>query len=169
MSVDRCVCCGAVIPEGLQVCGMCSAGGRRQEDEMSVINRVWHDVQLDPPQREGSYLAATDRGGVVIAHWYPNKNLDGTVAGGGRFSGYHGHITHWMDRPEPPGGWKEKKEKTFRGRQKPHIRKRNLEIWELYQSGRMTQKAIGRRYGITASTVHFILKDVERMKRHGLI
>ena len=30
MSVDRCVCCGAVIPEGRQVCGICSAGGRKQ-------------------------------------------------------------------------------------------------------------------------------------------
>ena len=104
MSVDRCVCCGAVIPEGLQVCGMCSAGGRRQdrqEDEMSVINGVWHDVKLDPPKDGGSYLVATDRGAVAISRWYPPMVING-IETGGKFGGFHGRVTHWMPKPKPP-------------------------------------------------------------------
>lgn len=165
MRAERCVCCGAVIPEGLQVCGMCSAG--RQEDRMSVINGVWHDVKLDPPTEEGSYIVATDNGGVMISHWYPRRVFNGVVSGGG-FTGARGHITHWMPRPAPPGGRKEKKVHTFRDRQRPEIRQRNMEIWELYQGG-MKQAKIARKYKITPSTVHFILKDIERMKRHGLL
>ena len=165
MNVDRCVCCGAEIPEGRQICPRFRDG--EQEDRMSTKNGVWHDVKLDPPTEEGSYLVATDNGGVMISHWYQKRVIRGMVTGGG-FTGARGHITHWMPRPEPPGGRKEKKVHTFRDRQKPEIRQRNLQIWKLYQGG-MTQREIARKYRIASSTVHFILKDIERMKKHGLI
>ena len=165
VSGEQCVCCGAMIPEGLQICPACSAV--LKEDRMSTKNGVWHDVNLDPPTEEGSYLVATDNGGVMISHWYPLRTFNGVVTGGG-FTGARGHITHWMNRPDPPGGRKEKKVHTFRDRQKPEIRQRNLQIWKLYQGG-MTQREIARKYRIASSTVYFILKDIERMKKHGLI
>lgn len=165
MRADRCVCCGAVIPEGRQICPQCAD---ETEDRMSVINGVWHDVQLDPPTEEGSYIVATDNGRVMIRIWHPQQEFCGKVVHDGWFSDTNCHVTHWMPCPAPPGGRKTKTEHVFRDRQKPEIRKRNMEIWELYQGG-MKQAEIARKYKITPSTVHFILKDVERMKRHGLI
>ena len=97
---ETCVCCGAWIPEGLQICPACSA--ILKEDSMSVINGVWHDVKLDPPKDGGSYLVATDRGAVAISRWYPPMVFNG-IETGGRFGGFHGHITHWMPKPKPPG------------------------------------------------------------------
>lgn len=101
MRAERCVCCGAVIPEGRQICPRCGADD--QEDRMSTKNGVWHDVVLDPPREGGSYLVATDRGAVTISRWYPPLVING-IEVGGRFGGYRGHITHWMPRPDPPGG-----------------------------------------------------------------
>lgn len=72
-----------------------------EEGMMSVRNGVWHDVKLDPPKEAGSYLVATDRGAVTISRWYPPMEIGGILREG-KFGGYHGRITHWMDRPESP-------------------------------------------------------------------
>ena len=99
VSGETCVCCGAMIPEGFQVCPACC--GILRGDDMSVKNGVWHDVKLDPPKDGGSYLVATDRGAVAISRWYPPMVING-IETGGKFGGFHGRVTHWMPKPKPP-------------------------------------------------------------------
>lgn len=59
-----------------------------------VTIEEWIPVS-DPPKENGSYLVATERGGVFITHYW---------ADGQRFSSRGGRtvITHWKERPMPP-------------------------------------------------------------------
>ena len=68
---------------------------------MSIKNGVWHDAKLDPPKEAGSYIVATDRGGVLIGHYYPPMEFDGHRTGG-KFGGARGRIAWWMDLPKAP-------------------------------------------------------------------
>lgn len=43
MRAERCVCCGAVIPEGMQVCPKCSAeanDGRSKSQELTPCRKI---------------------------------------------------------------------------------------------------------------------------------
>lgn len=53
----------------------------------------WISIEVKP-EREGSYLVATDKGAVCTSHWYRGIGFakNHTAA----------HITHWMPLPEPP-------------------------------------------------------------------
>lgn len=101
VSGETCVSCGATIPEGMQICPAC--GAVLKEERMSINNGVWHDVVLDPPREAGSYLVATDKGGVCVGHWYPPRTVDGREIAGGFNAGGRAKVTHWMPRPDPPG------------------------------------------------------------------
>lgn len=59
-----------------------------------VTIEEWIPVS-DPPKENGSYLVATERGGVFITHYWKD---------GQRFSSRGGRtvITHWKERPMPP-------------------------------------------------------------------
>lgn len=58
-----------------------------------VTIEKWIPVS-DPPKENGSYLVATERGGVFITHYWKD---------GKRFSSkWSNGITHWKERPLPP-------------------------------------------------------------------
>lgn len=55
----------------------------------------WVSVADMLPEKEGSYIVCTDKGGVLTAHWHSSHGKWGC--------GYAGkHITHWMPLPKPP-------------------------------------------------------------------
>ena len=54
----------------------------------------WISVK-DKPKKIGTYIVCTDKGGILLAHWY------GDSWGGGYASC---HITHYMEKPQPPKG-----------------------------------------------------------------
>lgn len=58
---------------------------------------VWISVKDRLPDEEGTYLVATEKGGVLMTHFYLH---------GKRFSSarVNEHVTHWMPRPLPPKG-----------------------------------------------------------------
>lgn len=58
-----------------------------------VTQQKWIPVTERLPSEKGTYLIFTDRGGILMAHWY------GKSWGGGYAVQ---HITHWMPLPLPP-------------------------------------------------------------------
>ena len=53
----------------------------------------WISVDERLPEYEGSYLVCTAKSGAFIGHYYARSKS---------FNEANGHITHWMNRPEPP-------------------------------------------------------------------
>ena len=43
MSENRCVSCGEIIPEGIQVCPVCMAKAARQQDKYDRVTEVMND------------------------------------------------------------------------------------------------------------------------------
>lgn len=48
MNEERCVCCGAVIPEGRQVCPRCEEGSKRNSDRPPVEPIIAEDFDGPP-------------------------------------------------------------------------------------------------------------------------
>ena len=96
VSGEICVCCGAWIPEGMQVCPACSAILRG--DEMSVKNGVWHDAQLDPPKDGKQVLCVKEnrKGDRSLCFGSLHRGA-GWVTGGGC-----NNVIYWMPLPEIP-------------------------------------------------------------------
>lgn len=54
----------------------------------------WIPVTERLPDKAGGYIVATDNGGVLTAHFYPEKGFNSSVL--------RKHITHWMEKPKHP-------------------------------------------------------------------
>ena len=50
----------------------------------------------EPPKEKGTYIVCTDKGGVLLGHWY---GKEWNVGGGAKK-----HLAYWMKKPQPPKG-----------------------------------------------------------------
>ena len=55
----------------------------------------WISVS-EPPKEKGTYIVCTDKGGVLLGHWY---GKEWNVGGGAKK-----HLAYWMKKPQPPKG-----------------------------------------------------------------
>ena len=60
-----------------------------------VTVQEWIPVS-EPPKEKGTYIVCTDKGGVLLGHWY---GKEWNVGGGAKK-----HLAYWMKKPEPPKG-----------------------------------------------------------------
>ena len=60
-----------------------------------VTAQEWIPVS-EPPKEKGTYIVCTDKGGVLLGHWY---GKEWNVGGGAKK-----HLAYWMKKPEPPKG-----------------------------------------------------------------
>ena len=60
-----------------------------------VTVQEWIPVS-EPPKEKGTYIVCTDRGGVLLGHWY---GKEWNVGGGAKK-----HLAYWMKKPQPPKG-----------------------------------------------------------------
>ena len=60
-----------------------------------VTVQEWIPVS-EPPKEKGTYIVCTDKGGVLLGHWYGKE----WNAGGGAKK----HLAYWMKKPQPPKG-----------------------------------------------------------------
>ena len=60
-----------------------------------VTVQEWISVS-EPPKEKGTYIVCTDKGGVLLGHWY---GKEWNVGGGAKK-----HLAYWMKKPEPPKG-----------------------------------------------------------------
>lgn len=80
---------------GKKTVSMCSSseycrGWNDAVDEM----QTWHNVLVEEPGEDGSYIICTENGKVCVAHWYGKT---------GFFSGPAGRLAlYWMPLPEAP-------------------------------------------------------------------
>ena len=63
--------------------------------EHGVTVQEWISVS-EPPKEKGTYIVCTDKGGVLLGHWY---GKEWNVGGGAKK-----HLAYWMKKPEPPKG-----------------------------------------------------------------
>ena len=68
-----------------------------------AINRIANGVTVqewipvsEPPKEKGTYIVCTDKGGVLLGHWY---GKEWNVGGGAKK-----HLAYWMKKPKPPKG-----------------------------------------------------------------
>lgn len=66
-----------------------SMAGRQQPEP---TREQWISVKDRLPGKEGSYLATTEKGAVVVVHYYPRHK---------QFSNVRWKLTHWMPMPTP--------------------------------------------------------------------
>ena len=50
----------------------------------------------EPPKEKGTYIVCTDKGGILLGHWY---GKEWNVGGGAKK-----HLAYWMKKPQPPKG-----------------------------------------------------------------
>lgn len=60
-----------------------------------VTVQEWIPVS-EPPKEKGTYIVCTDKGGVLLGHWY---GKEWNVGGGAKK-----HLAYWMKKPKPPKG-----------------------------------------------------------------
>ena len=60
-----------------------------------VTVQEWIPVS-DPPKEKGTYIVCTDKGGILLGHWY---GKEWNVGGGAKK-----HLAYWMKKPQPPKG-----------------------------------------------------------------
>ena len=60
-----------------------------------VTVQEWIPVS-EPPKEKGAYIVCTDKGGILLGHWY---GKEWTVGGGAKK-----HLAYWMKTPQPPKG-----------------------------------------------------------------
>ena len=60
-----------------------------------VTVQEWIPVS-EPPKEKGTYIVCTDKGGVLLGHWY---GKEWNVGGGAKK-----HLAYWMKKPQPPKG-----------------------------------------------------------------
>lgn len=60
-----------------------------------VTVQEWIPVS-EPPKEKRTYIVCTDKGGVLLGHWY---GKEWNVGGGAKK-----HLAYWMEKPEPPKG-----------------------------------------------------------------
>ncbi len=60
-----------------------------------VTLQEWIPVS-EPPKEKGTYIVCTDKGGVLLGHWY---GKEWNVGGGAKK-----HLAYWMKKPQPPKG-----------------------------------------------------------------
>ena len=60
-----------------------------------VTVQEWIPVS-EPPKEKGTYIVCTDKGGILLGHWY---GKEWNVGGGAKK-----HLAYWMKKPEPPKG-----------------------------------------------------------------
>ena len=63
--------------------------------EHGVTVQEWIPVS-EPPKEKGTYIVCTDKGGILLGHWY---GKEWNVGGGAKK-----HLAYWMKKPEPPKG-----------------------------------------------------------------
>ena len=63
--------------------------------EHGVTVQEWIPVR-EPPKEKGTYIVCTDKGGILLGHWY---GKEWNVGGGAKK-----HLAYWMKKPEPPKG-----------------------------------------------------------------
>ena len=60
-----------------------------------VTVQEWISVR-EPPKEKGTYIVCTDKGGILLGHWY---GKEWNVGGGAKK-----HLAYWMKKPQPPKG-----------------------------------------------------------------
>ena len=60
-----------------------------------VTVQEWIPVS-EPPKEKGTYIVCTDKGGILLGHWY---GKEWNVGGGAKK-----HLAYWMKKPQPPKG-----------------------------------------------------------------
>ena len=60
-----------------------------------VTVQEWKPIS-EPPKEKGTYIVCTDKGGILLGHWY---GKEWNVGGGAKK-----HLAYWMKKPEPPKG-----------------------------------------------------------------
>ena len=60
-----------------------------------VTVKEWIHVS-EPPKEKGTYIVCTDKGGILLGHWY---GKEWNVGGGAKK-----HLAYWMEKPQPPKG-----------------------------------------------------------------
>ena len=60
-----------------------------------VTVQEWIPVS-EPPKKKGTYIVCTDKGGILLGHWY---GKEWNVGGGAKK-----HLAYWMKKPQPPKG-----------------------------------------------------------------
>ena len=75
----------------------------KHKKEVIADNMIAHGVTVqewipvsEPPKEKGTYIVCTDKGGVLLGHWY---GKEWNVGGGAKK-----HLAYWMKKPEPPKG-----------------------------------------------------------------
>ena len=72
---------------------------RKYIADLMIANGVtvqeWIPVS-EPPKEKGTYIVCTDKGGVLLGHWY---GKEWNVGGGAKK-----HLAYWMKKPQPPKG-----------------------------------------------------------------
>lgn len=63
--------------------------------DSGVTVQEWIPVS-EPPKEKGTYIVCTDKGGVLLGHWY---GKEWNVGGGAKK-----HLAYWMKKPQPPKG-----------------------------------------------------------------
>ena len=63
--------------------------------DSGVTVQEWIPVS-EPPKEKGTYIVCTDKGGILLGHWY---GKEWNVGGGAKK-----HLAYWMKKPEPPKG-----------------------------------------------------------------
>ena len=63
--------------------------------EHGVTVQEWIPVS-EPPKEKGTYIVCTDKGGILLGHWY---GKEWNVGGGAKK-----HLAYWMKKPQPPKG-----------------------------------------------------------------
>ena len=73
------------------------------KNENVVAHLIAHGVTVqewipvsEPPKEKGTYIVCTDKGGVLLGHWY---GKEWNVGGGAKK-----HLAYWMKKPQPPKG-----------------------------------------------------------------
>lgn len=80
--------------------------GRKNAEEVKrVLQTIYDDIKDSPvqmrwipvnealPTEDGTYMVCTDRGGVILTHWYNSGHFSSTRI--------NDHIVAWMPLPEP--------------------------------------------------------------------
>ena len=60
-----------------------------------VTVQEWIPVS-EPPKEKGTYIVCTDKGGILLGHWY---GKEWNVGGGAKKN-----LAYWMKKPQPPKG-----------------------------------------------------------------
>lgn len=87
----NCIHHNLCIAENNQPCFECN----RFIDAHGVTVQEWIPVS-EPPKEKGTYIVCTDKGGILLGHWY---GKEWNVGGGAKK-----HLAYWMKKPEPPKG-----------------------------------------------------------------